>query len=217
MKLPFTKEQFLDLFASYNTAIWPLQIILNLAAVGVVVMAFRRFNNSDRLISIVLGLLWLWMGVVYHMIFFTSINPAAYVFGALYIVQALLLFWTGYRNQTAYRPTFGLRDSVGGIFILYALLVYPALGMALGHVYPHSPSFGAPCPTTIFTFGVFLWAPKLPRYLLVIPFLWSLVGFTAALTMGIREDIGLLVAGVVGTGLVLLSHGEGVGRRERSS
>ncbi len=34
------------------------------------------------------------------------------------------------------------------------------------------------------------------------PALWSLLGFTAAFTLGVYEDIGLLVAGVVGTVIV---------------
>jgi len=43
-----------------------------------------------------------------------------------------------------------------------------------------------------------------PRYALIIPLLWSSIGFTAALTLGIREDIGLLVAGLVGTVLLFM-------------
>jgi hypothetical protein len=31
---------------------------------------------------------------------------------------------------------------VGGLFILYATVVYPVLGHILGHGYPRSPSFG---------------------------------------------------------------------------
>jgi hypothetical protein len=83
-------------------------------------------------------------------------------------------------------------------------MIYPTLGYFLGHIYPKSPTFGLPCPTTIFTFGLLLWTDvKLPKTILIIPFLWSLVGFTAALTLGILEDTGLLVSGVLGVGLIL--------------
>lgn len=37
----------------------------------------------------------------------------------------------------------------------------------------------------------------------ILAFLWSLVGFTAALTLGILEDTGLLIAGVLGVSLIL--------------
>jgi hypothetical protein len=88
--------------------------------------------------------------------------------------------------------------------IMYAMLVYPILGTLPGHGYPRSPSFGvAPCPMIIFTFGLLLLTnARVPRYLLVIPFVWSLLGFTASFLLGISEDIGLLVAGVLGVGLL---------------
>jgi hypothetical protein len=89
--------------------------------------------------------------------------------------------------------------------ILYAMVLYPILGSLFGHVYPQSPTFGLPCPTTIFTFGLLLWTDlKVPKSVLVIPFVWSLIGFSAALSLGILEDTGLLVAGVVGLILLLL-------------
>ena len=91
--------------------------------------------------------------------------------------------------------------------MLYALLIYPVLGSMLGHVYPQSPTFGLPCPTTIFTFGILLWTDKqVPIPVLIIPFLWSIIGFTAALSLGITEDTGLLIAGVVSTLLIVLRN-----------
>jgi hypothetical protein len=33
--------------------------------------------------------------------------------------------------------------------------------------------------------------------LLIIPVIWSLIGFTAALQLGIYEDMGLLISGIV--------------------
>jgi len=64
-----------------------------------------------------------------------------------------------------------------------------------------------PCPTTIFTFGVLLFAnKKVPPHLLFIPLLWSVIGFTAALNLTIYEDIGLLVAGLITLILLLFSN-----------
>ena len=82
--------------------------------------------------------------------------------------------------------------------VLFALLVYPLLGWAMGHRYPEVPTFGLPCPTTIFTIGTLLFARgAVPRSLLVVPVLWSAVGSSAAFTLGVYQDLGLLVAGVV--------------------
>jgi hypothetical protein len=62
--------------------------------------------------------------------------------------------------------------------VVFALVLYPVIGYTFGHIYPSSPTFGLPCPTTIFTFGIFLWSDKrLPVAILVIPFYGLLLVF----------------------------------------
>jgi hypothetical protein len=95
---------------------------------------------------------------------------------------------------------------VGAVLIVYALVVYPVLGHLLGHRYPAAPTFGLPCPTTIFTFGVLLWArAPVPRVLVVVPMLWAALGAVAAMQLGVPEDFGLLVAGVTAVPMILLA------------
>jgi hypothetical protein len=204
MTLPFTLEQFLGVFAAYNRSIWPIQVLLNALGILAILLCFRS-NVPSRSVSAILAVLWIWTGTVYHLLFFSSINPAAFLFGGLFIVQGALFFTIGVVKQRIlfdFQRT--LRGFIGVVLLLYGLLVYPILGYVLGHVYPYSPTFGAPCPTTIFTFGLLLWTTNRERwYLLVLPGLWSVVGFIAALKLGIQEDIGLLVAGIAGT--ILLS------------
>jgi hypothetical protein len=202
MNIPFTTEQFLAVFARYNVAVWPAQVFLYALALGGIVAARR---GAGRWVWVLLAGLWAWMGLVYHWGFFASINPAAWVFGAFFLIQAALLLTVGVcRAPLAFsiRPDrFGV---VGAALVVYALLVYPLIGTVAGHhVYPAAPTFGLPCPTTIFTLGLFLWADaRLPLRLLVIPALWSVVGFSAAVSLSITEDYGLLVAGLVGTLMV---------------
>jgi hypothetical protein len=70
-----------------------------------------------------------------------------------------------------------------------------------------TPTFGVPCPTTIFTFGMLLWTKReIPLYIAIIPLLWSLVGLSAALSFGMKEDSGLVVAGVSGFLLIVLRN-----------
>jgi len=40
---------------------------------------------------------------------------------------------------------------------------------------------------------------RLPWHLYTIPFLWSLIGFSAAVNLGIKEDFGLVIAGILGS------------------
>jgi len=163
------------------------------------VLAFFPYRNANAIIGMILSFLWLWMGVVYHILFFSSINPAAYLFGTLFIVQGILFLWfMVIKRKLNFSLQLKLPGIVGIIFILFALLIYPIIGRTQGHLYPYSPTFGLPCPTTIFTFGLLLFSTKkLPLAILIIPLLWSVIGFTASFTMGVKEDIGLLISGAI--------------------
>jgi hypothetical protein len=206
MPLPFTVEQFLGVFARYNEAIWPAQVVayaLGLAAIG---LALWRQPHSDRAITSILALFWLFVGVVYQATFFRAINPIAVFFGALFVVQAIVLIWSGVlHDHLAFAPDRGPRSLAGGLLMLYALLIYPLLGLAFGHVYPAAPVFGVtPCPMTIFTFGLLMWTDaRMPKWVLVVPLLWSVLGLSAATTLGVVEDLGLIVAALTAAGVLL--------------
>jgi hypothetical protein len=204
MHVPFTTEQFFEVFRRYNEAVWPAQFGLYALALIAVALAARGSPRTDRIVAGILALLWLWMGVVYHLMFFRAINPAAVLFGALFVAQAGLFAWNGvFQTRLAFRPQRDWTGLIGGLFLLYGLVAYPVLGYLLGHRYPSSPTFGLPCPTTIFTFGLLFWAARpIPRAILIIPILWSALGVQAAIQLGVREDLGLFVAGAAA--LVLL-------------
>jgi hypothetical protein len=207
MELPFTTEQFLDVFTQYNRAIWPMQIVGYLLGIAAVALAVRQTRYSDRIIAGILGLYWIWMGVAYHLMNFSAINKAAFGFGTAFVVQgALFLLGGALAGRLTFRASRRPTALVGGAFIAYAMVGYPALGAILGHSYPASPVFGvAPCPTVIFTYGLLLWSSaRVPAYLLVVPLLWTLLGFSAAASLGMREDFGLGVAGLLGTVLLVL-------------
>ena len=207
--LPFNVEQFLNVFAEYNQAIWPMQVVLVFTALAAVFLVLKPNSLSNRVITLLLACLWLWMGIAYHLAFFTRINQAAYAFAALFIAQAALFLLAGIvKKALTFRVRWNAVGIVGGLFIVYSLLIYPAVGFFSGHRYPYSPTFGAPCPTTIFTFGLLLWADRrVPRHALWIPLLWSLIGMFAAISLGMLEDVGLPVAGIMGTTLILLRNG----------
>ncbi|MDW7732963.1 MAG: DUF6064 family protein [Methanolobus sp.] len=204
MNFPFTEEQFLNNFASYNTEVFPAQIFLYLLAGVALYLVFNKKEYSDKVISGILAYLWLWMGFVYYILYFSSINRPAYLFGLLFIVQAVLFFKYGVLDRKlSFRFGTDIYGFAGLAMILYGLVLYPIFGYFIGHVYPYQPIFGVPCPTTIFTFGLLLWtSSKVPKSILVIPLLWSFVGFTAAFAFGILEDILLLVSGLVAVILI---------------
>ena len=203
--MPFSAEDFLRLFGQYNEEVWPVQFLLYLLAILVVGSLFLKKNNPGKAINIILSLFWIWMGVVYHLLYFSNINPAAYVFGPVFILQGIIFL--RFRNRLKYEFKAAWKAYTGLLFIIFSLLVYPYLSFYNGHVFPETPTFGLPCPTVIFTFGILLLLKKKPRwYIYLIPFLWSLLGFSAAVQLGIKEDFGLFVAGVVGALFLLFGR-----------
>jgi len=202
--LPFSTAQFFALFGAYNLAIWPAQIIAYV--VGVLAIALiGRLEISSRIIAGILALGWLWTAVAYHWMFFATINPMGRIFAIGFAIEAGLIFAAGVlREQLVFRWTRSGAAMAGLLLIVYALLLYPAIGYWTGHVYPDAPSFGlTPCPLTIFTFGLLLLTIHgIPKLILVIPFMWSLVGGSAAFLLQIPQDWMLLAAGLVGTALI---------------
>lgn len=206
MPLPFSVEQFLGVFRAYNLAIWPAQIMLYLVGVALVLLAVRCAGRWPILGG--LALLWAWMGVAYHLAFFAEINPAAWLFGAVFLVQAgVWPIWAWRVPTLIFRAANRNRKIVGWTLVAYAFLGYPMLNVVLGHGYPMMPTFGAPCPTTIATLGLLTWAvPSPPWYVWVVPILWTLIGTSAAFTLGIYEDLGLLAAAVAAIAVQFVSH-----------
>ncbi|MGE5337832.1 MAG: DUF6064 family protein [Gemmatimonadota bacterium] len=192
--MPFTETQFLDVFARYNEAIWPLQVAAYALGLAIVVLLLR---GRPHWVSLSLAPLWVFTGVSYFAAFFAQINPVARAFGALFVLQGVLLIHSGVGAKTPRTPRAPHRTA-GLALIAYALVLYPLLGLLFGHVYPRAPVFGVtPCPLVIFTLGALLIESRLPGRLFVIPLVWSAVGGSAAWLLGVREDLGLLAAGVI--------------------
>lgn len=205
MKLPFSQEQFLDVFARYNHGIWPVQILAFAVCLLLVGAMFLRKTPSHSAVMVSLGLLWLLNGIGYHWMYFAHINPAARVFGAAFVLQAILFFIAAKpRNQC--HMLSGPRAYAGWAMLTYAVVVYPLIGAWAGHTYPRSPILGvAPCPTTIYTLGLLLaFVGRTPRHLFVIPLLWSGLSLSAAVSLGIWEDFGLGLSGLVSLAFLVL-------------
>lgn len=207
MPLPFTPEQFFAVFTRYNDAVWPLQVLFIVMALAAIALLWTRQPAGQRVIFAILALFWTWMALGYHVAFFTAINPAAWGFAVLFLVQAGLLAWYGVISpRIRLRPALNANTVLGGVLLLFALVVYPWLSVRLGHPYPAMPTFGLPCPTTIFTLGLLLMAtPPLPKAVFVIPLLWAAIASVAAFQLDVLQDLGLLAAGLLALVALLFS------------
>jgi hypothetical protein len=95
MQLPFTVEQFFGVFRDYNEAVWPAQLFLFGLALAALVVALVPRKWSGFVVSLILALLWAWLAVAYRFLFFSRINPIAYVFGSVSLAGALVPGWQG--------------------------------------------------------------------------------------------------------------------------
>lgn len=208
--LPFTREEFFDVFAMYNQAVWPAQLVfLTLALAMLGEMLFQRRAVWSNL---ALAGFWIWTGVVYHGLFFARINPVAYGFAAAFVVQGVLLARATHHGALRLAlPPDKPSLIVGALLLGYALVGYPIAAVAAGQSYPALPTFGVPCPLVIFTFGLLAWSPSASWRLLVIPVAWAMIGVSAAAQLGVPEDWGLPVAALA----VLLLRARAMHRRRR--
>jgi hypothetical protein len=197
--LPFTRDQFITVFAEYNAVVWPAQVVAYVLGMVMVAALLRPSPAGHRMVSLGLAVMWTWTGVAYHGLFFSRINPAALGFAALFVIQGALLAYLGVvRNRLVFGPSIGPASWLGWSLVIYAAVLYPAVGVLTGHGYPQMPMFGiTPCPVTLFTFSMLLLTTApVPRALLPIPLAWSLLGGSAAFLLGIAQDWPLLFSGI---------------------
>lgn len=205
--LPFTSEVFFALFEEYNRAIWPAQVIACLLGLLVLALTMRPVGASSRIVGACLALFWLWNGAVYHWLHFTTINFAAPLFAALFMLQGVLFAWIVLlRGRVAFLFDATLSGGAGLAMAVFAIAGYPVAGWLAGHGWPQAALLGvAPGPTVIFTLGLLLLAtPRAPLALAVIPLLWSFIGGSAIWLLAVPEDISLLLAGILAGGLLVM-------------
>jgi len=195
MNLPFTPDQFFDVFAQYNRSFGSVALLWWIGSATALMTALWRPREWTGPLIALLAALWFWNAGVYHALLFTAINPAAWVFAMLFAIEGVLLSWAGARGGIGWLCPRAPLSTAGAVLAIYAL-AYPLANLALGHPYPHTPTFGVPCPTTILTIGVLLMLRDHPPLALVlVPGVWAVIGGASAWLFGVWTDIPLLVAG----------------------
>ncbi|HWN12125.1 MAG TPA: DUF6064 family protein [Pyrinomonadaceae bacterium] len=86
-----------------------------------------------------------------------------------------------------------------------------------GHRYLAAPTLGLPCPSTIFTFGILLWTDRHIPLPLGDTGRMVVLGFWAAISLGMKEDYGLLGAGLLGSVLITLRNNSIIPANRNSS
>lgn len=196
-----TSAGLLAKFARLNPAIWPMQVVAYLMVLAALFLVARKFKYSDRIVAAILAFFWIWNALVF---FLPATSALSYILAAAFIVQGILFLVGVAKPSVAYRFGMDIFSLTGIVLILYALIGYPLVGYAIGHIYPRAVFVGTfPCPTAVVTFGLFLCTEsKVPKYLLVIPLLFALFGILLA-SVGMGEDVGMVVGGLLATAMIV--------------
>jgi hypothetical protein len=207
IKTPIPTEQFSSIFEKYNHAIFPVQIILFLLSLLALIAIGTKIKQKDKVVAGILGVIWVWTGVVYHWAFFSSINILALGYGVVFILQGLFLVWEGvilYNLKFVFGMT--VQAFFGYFFILYGLIIYPAIAYMFEPNLSGTISIGLPSPTIILTFGFMLLCDKkFSKYLLIIPSIWALIGISAVIKLGVYQDSMMFIAAIIADILILRS------------
>jgi hypothetical protein len=170
--LLFSPETYYRLFELYNRDLWPLHLVT--FAAGLVILVLR----GGRLVAAILAASWLWVAWAFHLQRYATINWAATWFAGAFIVQALLLIWTGIvRNRLGRVPMKRLAQRFGMALFVFALFLEPLVAPISGRPWIQAEVFGmAPDPTAVGTVGIILFSGERVRVsLLIIPLLWCVV------------------------------------------
>lgn len=201
MNIPFTTEQFFEVIANYNSAVWPAQILLVLAGIVCVLLINTEILHKNKIIGGYIGVLWIWIGIAYHIGYFTLINPAAYIFGILFILQGLFTLFETFRGQKLqFKIDGGIIDYFAYFILFFAIIIYPILLYFLENSIYTTITLGLPCPSTILTFGFFMLSTRsFTKYLLIIPGIWTIIGTSAAFNFGVYPDYMMLITAIIAT------------------
>ncbi|MCC9624232.1 DUF6064 family protein [Thalassospira sp. MA62] len=195
--LLFSPRVYFRLFESMNSQWWLVVASMVLAGLIAAVLALRPGFRGNRIILVLLALIWAWVSYCFMWLYYQPINwMVPYVLPG-FVVQAVLL------GSFAARPLplrFGWRGDfssyVGLAFLIIAIVVWPFVGLLEGRELVQAELFGsAPDATALGTIGFVLLARGTRRWiLLLVPGIWCVIASATLWVMDQQIALVPLVA-----------------------
>lgn len=206
--LPFAAETLLSIFGQYNRAIWPLHGVAALMVLVALALALVGGRGSGRVVGLLLGVLWVWIGVVFIGGALAEFHFWAGRLAGVFVAQGLMLLFA---LTLLGRHGFGWPGGMAGIAAIlvmaYAMVGHAVLEvLLLGTPWAQAQYVGVtPGPTMLFTLGILLLARPHPSLILaIIPFLWALVTAYIAWELGLWLEYLPAGLGVAAFALLLV-------------
>lgn len=201
--LPYSLEVLFSAFGRHNEALWPLALVFY--GLAPLLLAWVFSGHKPLLASVVLGaylaLAWLSVGVGFFWLRFAPFDSVAPYEAALFLVQAGLFGWAGFRGRL--RLASSECRWVGLLLVLMAMLLGPMVDAQGGH----SPRWFALAPgaTVLASLGILLMV-RAPWYLWPIPLAWTAKAGLVAWWLGLDQDLLLPVLGLAALAFALWSR-----------
>ena len=209
MELPYSTEVYFTFMAEYN-ARWTI-VVIGGAVFCIASLAYILFKGDaisvliSRLIGALLGLSWIWTGLVHQIGMMAELNFMAPIYGVAWLFEGAVLIWLSIRRDSlVFQVNAGFSSKLGALISVIGLLIYPSILFFSDHELRALPLAGtAPEPTLLFTAGILLMAKNSKLYLaFFIPACGAVVSGLSAYLLGFHPDyivftfvlIALLVA-----------------------
>ena len=214
-------NEFYENFMSYNTTWLPiLGIFWFMLLLSVVLVLIQPNRQTNRLVKIVLAVIFLWTGMIFFPFHMTMVALPGSItsigVGILFALDTL-------RDRIAiHLPKQGWTRYATLLLVVWSLGLYTVAGFLTGHPYPQGPLPVAPCPMTILSIALIstsmdtLRKDRWPFTLLfALLIFWGLFsGIGAPLLYGFYVDVTLFLTGVYGI-FMLVSHWKDPKRHNR--
>jgi hypothetical protein len=184
---PRTYDRLIEL---YNAELWPVHAVVVALALALLAVALRGAPPAGRVVACTLALAWAAIGWRFHWRHYATINWAATWFAAAFVLQAALLGAAAIRGALDYRAAARARRVSAVVLAFLALVVQPAVALALGRPWTRLEAAGiAPDPTAVLTLALLVAARRAPWWLYPLPLAWCALASLTLWTMGAADAV----------------------------
>jgi len=197
--IPFTADIYFRLLERMGETFWPLHLLTLALGVAAVWLALK---NRARLASVLIALVWGFVGFAFFIQRYAELNWAGGYIGYFFLAQTILLLFialigVGLDSNPRKRPV----TVIGVVIALVGLIGLPFIAPFTGGSWFQAEVFGIHAdPTAITTLGlVLIMFRGWPLWLIaIIPALWLLVSGLTLLVLDATATIVLFTVLAIG-------------------
>jgi len=179
---------FWEIIGEYNKKTIIVQIILFVFCLFAFFLSYT--GRIKWIIKFTLGIIILYIGIVYFGYYGTEIIQKYFAF-PLFIISGLLFIFESIKNKQDILEKFNKIQFI----LLILCLLYPLVSFILGNRFPKMVTYIMPCPIISISIVIYSAYKIKNKLLLVCLSLWGLTGIKAFVANA-YEDIILLICGV---------------------